>query len=401
MRKHLIAGMVMPVLLLMAVTDYAQTGSSGIKAVLTADSLASGNTKDVLTSFFQLALNRFTGKNKELNFSSNPFAVLLKSDPSLAIDTSYYKYRALRKLNFNFGLKLDTSYRFNGFSSGIKYALIDKRDSSTSKLLFERLSSDSLIDEADQLQRMLARLAPPVSDTARRRAFNRSMRSFMADKTVPFNKLDTGFQRIVKEFLSSTDEFPVITRSINSNPAFNIRTAELKRYDSLKNTIKNNLLWTVSATDTTYKDQFFFSNVVFKTQLLKGFGSSMKRGSNWEYDMQAALNLLDDTLHKGRDLKRTMLTIEPGFNLVLRTKRTDYSFMEFKFSGSYIRQFGSLYATERRDSLTVNATMRIRVIGDIWIPLEIKYDPRSGNIFGFLNIRMNFTTLGKQGGAKS
>ena len=212
--------------------------------------------------------------------------------------------------------------------------------------------------------------------------------------------MDTGFQRVVRQVIATSNFYPVLARFINANPAFNIRTAQLNRYDSLKNTIKNNLLWTVSVADTTYKDQFFFSNVVFKTQLLKGFGS-MKPGSNWEYDMQAALNLLDDTLRKGRDLRRAMLTVEPGFNFVLRTKKTDHSFMEFKFSGSYIRQFGSLYATERRDSLTMNATMRIRIISDIWIPLEIKYDPRSGNFFGFLNIRMNFTTLGKQGGAKS
>ncbi|MDQ3683666.1 MAG: hypothetical protein M3352_11455 [Bacteroidota bacterium] len=54
-----------------------------------------------------------------------------------------------------------------------------------------------------------------------------------------------------------------------------------------------------------------------------------------------------------------------------------------------------MYAKERRDSLTLNMTIRVRVISDIWVPLEIKYDPKSGNVFGFLNVRANFKALGK------
>ena len=84
-------------------------------AALTADSLASGNYKDVLTSFFQLAFDKLTGKNKELKFSSNPYAIMLRANPELAIDSAYIRHKVLRNLNFNFSLKLDTSYKFNAF----------------------------------------------------------------------------------------------------------------------------------------------------------------------------------------------------------------------------------------------------------------------------------------------
>ena len=70
-------------------------------------------------------------------------------------------------------------------------------------------------------------------------------------------------------------------------------------------------------------------------------------------------------------------------------------YCEIKFSGSYYHNFATLYANERRDSLTINGTLRVRILEDIWIPLEIKYDPKSGNVFGFLNIKANFTGLGK------
>src|ERR1700758_3976836 len=93
-----VASLLLIILALPAAGQKAKSDSTGphtVADVLTADSLASGNTKDVLTSFFQLAFNKLTGPNKELDFTSNPFALMLKSDTTLAVDTNYVKYRAL------------------------------------------------------------------------------------------------------------------------------------------------------------------------------------------------------------------------------------------------------------------------------------------------------------------
>ncbi|HVE60939.1 MAG TPA: hypothetical protein VNA26_03920, partial [Chitinophagaceae bacterium] len=210
--------------------------SSKIKPILTADSLRSGNAKDILTSFFQLAFNKLTGPNKELNFSSNPFAILLKSDPDLAIDRSYYKYRPLRKTNFSFGIKLDTSYRFNGFSSGIKYALIDKRDSSTSKLLFENLRNDSLANEVNELQKELVDYALknyPV--IAERRKFIAKTNDLL-NRNISFNKLDTAIQRVVTQIIGEDeDAYPHIIRLVRQNPGSNIFAEQRKQYNIYRN----------------------------------------------------------------------------------------------------------------------------------------------------------------------
>jgi len=371
--------------------------SAKIKPILTADSLRSGNAKDILTSFFQLAFNKLTGPNKELNFSSNPFAILLKSDPDLAIDRSYYKYRPLRKINFSFGLKLDTSYRFNGFSSGIKYALIDKRDSSTSKLLFENLRNDSLANEVNELQKELVEYANknyPV--IAEKKKFIAKTNDLL-NRNIPFNKLDTAIQRLVTQIIGEDeDAYPHINTLVRQNPASNIFEEQRKQYNIYRNEIKNDLLWTLGLSDTTYKDDFIFSNILINTELVKGFGKP-KPGSNWEFNIKAGINFIDDRLNKGRDLKRTLLNFEPGVNWVIRNKKNDHSFLELAFSGSYHHNFRNLYANERRDSVTVNTIIRVRIISDIWVPLEIKYDPKSGNVFGFLNVRVNFKALGKLG----
>jgi hypothetical protein len=395
MRNKYIKLFLLLTILVLRTAAQAQPVKAGVKTILTADSLSSGNWKDVLTSFFQVSFDKLTGPRKELNFQSNPFAILLKSHPEAAIDTNYVKYKVLRKLNFGFGLNLDSSYRFNGFSSGLRYALINKRDTATSRALFDALRSDKLYKQMDLLFDAASDLIAEqfATDIPRRDKLIDQLDSLMNNRAQAFNKLDTALQRIVKN-IARSERLDEITNLLRAAPSTSLAKEAAGNFNNFKKDIQNALLWTISLTDTTYKDQFFFSNILLKTDLLKGIGK-YKPGSNWELNMQAGINFVDDSTRKGRDLKRSLLRFQPGFNWVFRNKANDQSFFELKFSGSYIHNFGNLYRNERRDSVTVDATLRVRIIGDIWIPLEIKYDPRSGNVLGFLNVRANFTGLKK------
>jgi hypothetical protein len=391
--QHSCLKALLSLVLLIMVTCCSAQDTAAVKGVLTADSLASGNTKDVLTSFFQLAFNRLTGPNKELDFNSNPFAVMLKSNPKLNIDTNYVRYTALRNTNFGFGLKLDSAYHFNGFSSGIKYALINKRDSSTSQRLFDEMRKDKFYAENALMNKKIVAYARTIADVAQRKKFIELANTFFKDDTA-FSKLDTSFQRqIISLAEADRASFPHLLNLMLNKPSFSLSKAKANEQDSLNSLIRNDWLWTLGLSDTTYKDQFFFSNLVFNTEVIKGIGMS-KPGSNFEFDFKSALNFLDDSLVRKRNLKRTLLSVEPGLNWVVRNRSTNQSWLEFQFSGSYSRNLTTLYGKEKRDSLTFNGTLRIRIINDIWIPLEIKYDPRSGNVFGFINVRFNFSALG-------
>lgn len=364
---------------------------------ITADSLVSGNFKDVLTSFYQLAFNNLTGPKKELNFNSNPYALLLKSNPRLALDDNYRRYRHLRNLNFGIGIKMDSTYHFNGFSSGIKYNIINHRDPTMSKLLFQNLRTDSLGREADTLEVLLVAYINEIEDHVARDAFRDAMHAFF-NGNVSFKGLDPSFRSEVQN-LATTYHMVHILNLVNADPSSNLKSKEHHIFDSLKNLIKSEPLFTIGFSDTSYKDQFIFSNLLFSTEFLKGV-AAQKAGSNLEIDLKASINFVDDTLSKGRDLKRSVFCFEPGINWVIRNQSNDQSYLEFKFSGSYNHNFAALYAKEKRDSITLNATLRIRLIGDIWLPLEIKYDPRRGNVFGFINVRVNFTGLRKFPGSQ-
>jgi len=367
-----------------------------VSTIFTADSLASGNVKDVLTNFYQLASNNLTGPNKEFNFSSNPFAIMLKNNPGLAVDTEYYKYKYLRKLNFNFGVKMDPSNQFNGFSVGTKYALINQRDTTTSALLFMKLGEDPLSKERNILNKSLGEYASgafskdSLGEAEEMSFFSKENMLFQNDK-MAFNKFDTSFQRIVIA-VAEKEKLTNILKIINDNPCSNISAESEKIFDKLKNSIKNSLLWTVGVSDTTYKDALFFSNILFYSELSKGV-FQQKRGSNIELDIKSSLNLVDDTLTLSHNLRRSIFNFEPGLNWVIRNKANDQSFFELKFSGSYGHNFSALYTDEQRDVITINTTFRVRVMADTWIPITLKYDTNTGTVFGFFNITMNFTGL--------
>ncbi len=391
MRKNIKKYACLLALLLFVKVSFAQV-SPVTKFMLMADSLKSGNAKDILTHFFQLGLNNLTGPNKEFSFSSNPFAIMLKRNPQLSLDKTYKKYQPLRRLNFNLGVRLDSAFGFNGFSSGLKFSLIDKTDFTTSRYILDKLRSDELNHERDILLTTLNDYLVNTVPPANKAAFANNINKVLQD--APFNSLEAGFQATVK-MLVAAKNLNKIGNIFSNHADSSFKQIDAEKFKALKNSIKNNLLWTIGISDSTYKDKFQFSNVAIISELSRGIFDPGPGDNNLEVNVKAAYTFSNDTTRTGRNLKRELLTAESGINWIIRDRTTERPFCEIKFSGSYYHNFGRLYSNERRDSLTINGTLRVRILEDIWIPLEIKYDPKSGNVFGFLNIKANFTGLGK------
>lgn len=369
--------------------------------LLTEASLVSGNNKDILTNFFQLALDNLLGNNKELNFNTNPYAVMVKNNSRLKTDHYYSKYKSLRKLNFGVGLRLDTSFRFNGFSSGVKYALINDRDHTTSKFFADNLRFSGFAEEQTILNIELVKMdkerfdrsAHTAADTAAHLKFLDNIRTLF-NKKKPFNTLPADFRTDVMAMVNK-QELDEIAAFIIAHPDSSLRSFDEATFNQLKEQIKTATLWTVGISDTTYRNQFAFSNVVIHSEFSKGLFKPKSGANNVELNISAAGNLLRDTLRAGNNLKRFVFDIEAGLNWVIRDKQNDRSMFEFKASGSYYHNFTSLYAGEDRAGMTLNGTLRVRIYEDIWVPVEFKYDPGNGNVFGFLNVKANFTGLKK------
>ena len=357
--------------------------------VFTADSLATGNYKDVLNSFFQFAFERMTSPDKDLKFTGTPFAVMAKLDTTLLVDTLYTKYRTLRNLNYMFSLRLDSSFRFNGFSSGIKYAIINKRDETVSRAFLNTVRNNA---RSKQLFALNDLIMAKISTMPNAASAIMEYTGFRQGAT-NFNALTQPLQDTILAVAASSDATRQLGEILKRNSDFNLAQTADSIYQDLRSNFNQNLLWTVGVTDTTYKDQLMFSNIVIHTELIKGLNKFSASKNDLELNIRSQLQLADDTLQLKRDLKRAVFNFEPGINWAIKTRHTRKSYLELKFSGGYYYNFSQLYAGEERNRLFFNGTIRIRVMNDIWVPVEFKYEPKNGNLFGFINVRANFKAL--------
>ena len=60
-------------------------------------------------------------------------------------------------------------------------------------------------------------------------------------------------------------------------------------------------------------------------------------------------------------------------------------------SENYI--MSGMYSDEKEINFTGEGTLRVRLTNNLWVPFDVKYDPRSGNVLGFISIKSNFDWL--------
>jgi hypothetical protein len=378
-------------LLVVSNLSYAQDRYTPTRQPLTADSLATGNYKDVLTSFFQLGLNNFTGNDKELSFTSNPYAIMARANPEIFTDTLYYRYRHLRAFNFNVAARLDSNFHLSGFKFGGKYAIVNKRDETISK----KFLADAIFAEKNseyyQFNRALNLAISSMPASALKTKIRMQTDSLLHNSSYTFDKLgieakDTIMAVVEREHL---DKLKLL---IANDPKVNICAESQKSYADLKAALQNQPLWTIAANTVSLNNRAFFANAEFSSEFLLGM-TDAKKNYNLELDIKASDVLTNDSLQGYKNLNTNTFTFEPGLNLVFKSKNTSKSFLEFKISGSYYHIFSGVAAGNVQDSSTINGELRIRVFSDIWVPISIKYDPKNGNVFGLLNVHANFSAL--------
>ena len=352
--------------------------------VYTADSLASGNYKDVLSSFFQLGLNNLTGTNKEFKFTSNFFAIALKCNKNLAVDTNYVKYTPIRRFNFNINSKLDSTNKFKNFAVGIKYAIIDKRDITVSKVFVNQVlyqNKDFIIlerkchEKTNKLQNEYPHFAEKFQDQSEE-FFTDSTFKFtfkQLDKQVKDTLVSIARENKLKTILS------YLTDSANISAAKFMKTS----FQDVYNTFQKKPLWTIGANYATN------SKINFETEFLQGLGKIETGVARFELDFKVDLDIYDTTINLAKT-QRDVLNGSFGINWIIANNRKGQPLIEFKVAGSYKNTIAGLYPKEVNNNLTVDGTIRFRIIGDVWVPININYDPKTGKVLGFLNITTNF-----------
>ena len=302
-----------------------QDDSKKIEIIRSDVKIRSGNTRDVLTNFFQLAVNELTGPDKRFRLSSNLFALRLKTNPELNIDSFYKRNTFWRNSNIDFDVKLDSNYKFNGAAFGYRYAIVNKRDFTVAKD-FEYHIKNALKDYTTIIDTINGQLAKTFSrDPNLLTRFILELNAYTDQgSNVRFGDLSDTLKRIIKT--------AVPNRTFDEDWRFARSAQDI--YESVKDSYKNKFLWVASLNASTYSDGFLFSNIDFLTEATSGISNTNAR-NNLEFDIKAKLSFLDDTIKSGRNLDRQILSAEGGLNWVFRDRNTKKSLLEFEGSFEY------------------------------------------------------------------
>lgn len=361
--------------------------STAAKRIRTAADLKTGNSQDVLISFFQLALNDLTGKEKTFKFQSSLFALKAKTDPSLFVDTNFLRQTASRNFAFSIAPSLDSNFRFKNNTIAVKYALVNNRD----KAIF-----DFALPTEKEWNKIhtgaLKEYALTFPDGVVNAKYKLAKNFFLdveededGNKRTKPADLPQDFKAILQKHLNNSNSFRLSSFE-------NFRDTLAGEYAALARYVENRALWTIEASGAHDRNGMF-SNAGFSSEYLKGLMPGNEK-MNLELNLKASFHFDDDTSSKtALGLHRQFLAFSGGFNWIITRNRKSQSIVELKGAIVYNHITSGLYAGEERQKFTAEGTFRIRISNDIWVPLDIKYDPTHGNVFGFLSIRSNFDWL--------
>jgi hypothetical protein len=360
-----------------------QADSTNLQTIRTQANLISGNTRDVLTNFFQLAVNDLTGDDKRFRFSSNLFAIRLKANDKLNIDSNYVRNRFWRNTNVDFDVRMNNDFKFDGAAFGVKHAIVNQRDYTISKDLsfIYRLKTNGLTDMNDSLSAYIDdALSKGIIDRPTFDALNIELNSFLKDPVKRFGTYSSTFQAIAKQAIP-----------FKLDDDFNYYQARKSIYDELIQAYKNKLLWTIGAEAVTNKNGLFTA-ALLQTQATSGI-LKVSKYSNIEFDVLAQLEMTQDiTTVKDNDL-RQLFSASGYLNYVIRTFEQQPIF-EIKAGSTYQKIMQGNFVDIPKEQFTLDGGIRIRVTKSIWVPLTFRYDPENANLFGYLSFKSNFDWLG-------
>jgi hypothetical protein len=205
------------------------------------------------------------------------------------------------------------------------------------------------------------------------------------EKRTPLSELPDDFQKILQTRINNSV-------ALRNNSLTDFRDILFGEYKTLSRYVENRGLWTIEG-NAAHDKNAVFSRVIFVSEYLKGMLQKNTK-MNLELNLRATLNLNDDTLSKGAtDLRRQVFAFSGGFNWVIAKNRKNQSIIELKGLLTYNNVLSGGYPGEKRSQLSGEGVFRVRITDQLWIPIDVKYDPQRGNVFGFLSIRSNFDWL--------
>lgn len=336
----------------------------------------SGNYREVLNSFFQLVSNNLTNESKSLELNFTLYDLKSIFNKNLKTDYGYVKETTSRNLQFNLKGNFNGEFKEAGYTGGITYAIVNKRDKGLAEFTQEiETIYDDLQVSMDSITSRIIKTIPSEEMSYKMKALNEMAKEFINNQTINSKDYDpllyNQFMGLINNY---TTEFKV-----ENDPK-----ATAQKLDNAKTAYYKNLdqkpLWTIYMDGSVDNGDFSGSSI----------GTTYLRGGRW-YEIDARAKFIHtDTLSSG--LSRNELNLKAGVNFKVWKDSNERSLFEVKGYGEYNSIFKNVLPDEDRNKILANVDFRIRLSDDLWVPITVKYDIENSNLLGFLNITYNFET---------
>jgi len=356
--------------------------------IRTAADLKSGTSQEVLSSFFKLAYQNLSDGH-HFQFNSSLFAIKAKTDTSLWIDTNYNKHTFLRNMTLGIDIGLDSTNKFKSATLSVKYAIINNRD----KSVFDFRSNGKILDSTLKSANHLYKYAlEAYHKEAKKQNYNNALDYIYHDIHHPRPKLDSVGKRFIDIIDSIKNEKQF--SKIKNFKALNLLDSLKDIYNTISGLMSQTSLWTIGG-KVSLNQLNTFSKVNLNTEYLKGITRN-NTSMGLELDVKGNLDIYDTTA-MSQSYSRNVLSGSAGINwIIYKNKDTQKSYIEFKPALTYNNVLAGTLPGETKSKFTGDGVLRFRITDDLWIPFDIKYDPKAGKFFGFLNITSNFDWLGSK-----
>jgi hypothetical protein len=337
----------------------------------------SGNYKDVLASFSQLALKNIAGDDKTISLNTTLFQLKAKANPELLQDIYFKNETFSRNFQFNFKINMDEQFKYAGFTGGFNYAIINGRDKQIAVLTNSLYGTnhEKIMTVIEEIQVELLRALNDSNRADDMAKIESATESILNGKSDPNNDY---YDKIIVAFKEKTKNNTDFKNKDLQDFITHLQNLKTNEY----NKIEAKPLWTISAESRT-NTEGKFNNGAIKTVFLKG------NAEGWnEIDIRAKL-VYNDTLIVN-PITRSQFNTTAGMNFKIGKSKENISYFEIKTALEYNHIFRNLLPEEKQSNFLGNAEIRIRLTNDLWFPILIKYDLEKANFLGFLNVSYNF-----------
>lgn len=361
------------------------------------------NLYNQITDIFQAAIHDGLLKsgNNEFQLVSSWYGLqqLFKPAKKTFTDNEYIDSKNARNLNISIITGFDNiNSRITSFSPSVKYALVNNRDVNnlgTAAVGFWNNLNDSLRNIVTQSDRFVKKLTDrqnkekdPIKLKKIQYAITH-MTTLAADTTVA--QLGAFFTDI-GVVLDKAD-------SLQLGQYVSAYKKIKKPYDALVASVAGGKLLTLQGGSLFKNNGLYGMNA--KLEFLVGTGWKADKDKPWDFDAYLSANLnKDSTEVNPTSLNRQVYSGYVGLNKVLlyteqqpNSTAASQSLLEIKGSAGADYIPNVRYLKENEWNLNLDFTLSLRLAGNLYLPVEIKYAPAKSAFLGLFKLQYTIPTV--------